>query len=257
MPLHITLLLLSVLLTGCASQQVQQQMLEQQAAQTFTIEGQKALLSSQQQTLGLLLAQQNQLQEVLELNQLQLQKLLSANKPKAKKTVKTKSAVVNQPVATVTPEVPAPQKMTLGRVESVWVERLQRYLKARLDTGAKSSSIHADDIQYFERDGKQWVRFNMYTHKRITPPAGAVAKSLIFEAPVIRTVKIKQASASELDMRPVISLRVRIGDYEDDAEFTLTTRKSMLYPVLIGRSFLQDVAVVDVGQAFIHKRRKD
>ena len=154
-------------------------------------------------------------------------------------------------------QVPSPEKMVLGRVEWIWVDKLQRYLKARVDTGAKSSSIHATDIQYFERDGKSWVRFNMFTHKRIPlvnpDNPKQVVSAPIFEAPVLRTVKIKQASAANMEKRPIIKMRVRVGEYEDDVEFTLTKRTNMLYPVLLGRTFLQDIAVVDVGQTFIYK----
>lgn len=261
MLLRLRLFFVSFLLTvtGCASQQVQQQIFEQQVAQTLIIEQQQHLLVSQQESLTQLLEQQNQLQEVLEVNQYQLQKILNSRKPKTKKSANTKIKAEKAKAVSVTAEVPAPQKMALGRVEFVWVEKLQRYLKARLDTGAKSSSIHATDIQYFERDGKQWVRFNMHTHKKIpfNASSSATTPTPTFEAPVIRTVKIKQVSASDADKRPIIKMRIRIGDYEDDAEFTLTKRSNMLYPVLIGRSFLQDVAVVDVGQVFIHKRNKD
>ncbi|WP_054112817.1 ATP-dependent zinc protease family protein [Marinagarivorans algicola] len=265
MLLQTKVVFLSILMTGCASQQVQQQMLELQTAHETQAEQQQLLLVSQQESLEQLLEQQNQLQEVLEVNQSQLQKLLRAsNKPKVKKTVKLQAKPPATEEPDLTAEVPAPQKFTLGRVELVWIDKLQRYLKARIDTGAKSSSIHATDIQYFERDGKQWVRFNMFTHKRIVKEAApakdgakASAQTAIFEAPVVRTVKIKQASAEELDKRPVVKMRIRIGDYEDDVEFTLNKRSNMLYPVLIGRRFLQDVAIVDVGQVFIHKRKQD
>ncbi len=263
MLLQAKVVFLSILMTGCASQQAQQQMLELQTAQVAQAEQQQHLLVSQQESLEQLLEQQNQLQEVLEVNQSQLQKILRAsNKPKTKKVVKlqAKPPVVEEP--DLVAEVPAPQKFTLGRVELVWIDKLQRYLKARIDTGAKSSSIHATDIQYFERDGKQWVRFNMFTHKRIVKDSTSgkadnteSAPNTIFEAPVVRTVKVRQASAEELDKRPVVKMRLRIGDYEDDVEFTLTKRSSMLYPVLIGRRFLQDVAIVDVAQVFIHKRK--
>lgn len=239
---------------GCAGQSAldnQKSQLDWQAAQ---LAQQQAMLNSQHIGLEYLQEQQEHIKEMIEVNQVQMSELIEVVKvaPKASKRGTLKEAKKDS--LTGVSEVLAPQKMILGRVEWVWVDKLGMYLKARLDTGAKSSSIHASNIQYFERDGKEWVRFNMYSHKKTKPADGSTP--VLFEMPVLRTVKIKQASASGLEKRPVISLRVRIGAHEADAEFTLTDRKGMLYPVLIGRTFLRDVAVVDVGQVFIHKRLK-
>lgn len=258
---HTPFLALLALLTGCASQPMQEQILSQQNAQARVLEQQQVLLASQQQTLIQLVEQQGHLQESLEVSEQQLQTLVNHAKRKPKPQSQPAPRKQDMPTAltvAATKDVPAPQKLVLGRVEFVWVKKLQGYLKARVDTGAKSSSIHATNIQYFERDGAKWVRFNMHTHKKIAQKnnvKGSQTNMPLFEAPLVRTVKIKQASAAKLDERPVIKLRLRMGTYEDDAEFTLADRSNMLYPLLIGRSFLKDVAVVDVGQVFIHKRQ--
>lgn len=243
------------LFAGCAGQDTlenQQTQIDWQATQ---LAQQQAMLNSQHIGLEHLQEQQEHIKEMIEVNQVQLAELIEVVKTPPKTTKRSAPKAAKTPAQAAVSEVLAPQKMTLGRVEWVWVDKLGMYLKARLDTGAKSSSIHASNIQYFERDGKDWVRFNMYTHKK-TKPADGQAPAL-FEVPVLRTVKIKQASATTLEKRPVIKMRVRIGPHEADAEFTLTDRKGMLYPVLIGRTFLRDVAVVDVGQVFIHKRLKN
>lgn len=243
------------LLAGCAGQDTlenQQTQIDWQATQ---LSQQQAMLNSQHIGLEHLQEQQEHIKEMIEVNQVQLAELIEVVKTPPKTVKRNTPKSVKTESRTVVSEVLAPQKMMMGRVEWVWVDKLGMYLKARLDTGAKSSSIHASNIQYFERDGKDWVRFNMYSHKKTKPADGATPA--LFEVPVMRTVKIKQASADTLEKRPVIKLRVRIGPHETDAEFTLTDRKGMLYPVLIGRSFLRDVAVVDVGQVFIHKRLKN
>src|SRR5690606_27235503 len=54
-----------------------------------------------------------------------------------------------------------PNKTVIGRNEWVWLELLQRNLKARIDTGALTSSLNATDSQNFERDGRNWVRFRV------------------------------------------------------------------------------------------------
>lgn len=241
---------------GCAGQDT----LENQQAQidwhATQLAQQQAALNTQHIGLEHLQEQQEQIKELIEDNQVQLSELIAVVKtpPKVEKRV-VPAAVAKVEVKATGAGGLAPQKMTFGRVELVWVDKLSMYLKARIDTGAKSSSIHASNIQYFERDGKDWVRFNLHTHKKTTLAEGDTPVS--FELPLVRSVKIKQASANRLDKRPVVRMRVRIGPHETDAEFTLNDRKDMLYPVLIGRTFLRDVAVVDVGQVFIHKRLED
>ncbi|WP_438971329.1 ATP-dependent zinc protease family protein [Methylophaga sp.] len=131
-------------------------------------------------------------------------------------------------------------KMVVGQVEWLWIESLNRVYEARIDTGATTSSISALDITPFEKDGKRWVRF------RMTPDDSD--DSYEIEAPLVRYVKIRQASTDELDRRAVASLTIRMGNMTEIAEFTLTDRTQMSYPILLGREFLKDIAVVDVAK---------
>lgn len=246
--------------TGCANYKPQNNQQEQLDWQAMQLTQHQAMLDFHYAGIEQLQHQQESINDLLEVNQMQMVELLDRVKaPQQPLKANDKSAVKKKNVKAANNDVPAPQKMTLGRVEWVWVDKLQSYLKARIDTGAKSSSIHASEIQYFERDGKQWVRFNLFSHKKTRNKVKNIENEKApkaFEVPVIRTVKIKQASADNLEKRPVIKLRVRIGSHEEDAEFTLTNRGNMLYPILLGRTFMQDVAVVDVSQVFIHKRLK-
>ena len=123
---------------------------------------------------------------------------------------------------------------------------MNRVYEARIDTGAKTSSISALDITPFEKDGKRWVRF------RLAPDDSD--DSFEIEAPLVRYVKIRQASSNELDRRPVASLTVRLGKMTEVAEFTLTDRTQMSYPILLGREFLRDVAIVDVARENIQPK---
>lgn len=141
----------------------------------------------------------------------------------------------------------ADQKVVLGRVEWVWLDASQSYQKARVDTGANSSSIHARNIQPFERNGDKWVKFVMEVD----------GKALEVEAPLVRKVRIRQASLDDWERRPVIKLNLRLGELEEETEFTLSDRSDMIYPVLLGRNFLQDIAVVDVAKKFTRSRKKE
>ncbi len=252
--------LFTLLSAGCANHKRQDSQQEQLDWQAMQLTQHQAMLDFHYAGIEQLQHQQESINDLLEVNQIQMAELLDRVKAPLQPLKKSSKVATKKKKTTAkNNDVPAPQKITLGRVEWVWVEKLQSYLKARIDTGAKSSSIHASEIQYFERDGKQWVRFNLFSHKKTRNKAKNVESdkaTKAFEVPVVRTVKIKQASAESLEKRPVIQLRVRIGSHEEDAEFTLTNRGNMLYPILLGRIFMQDVAIVDVSQVFIHKRLK-
>nr|WP_086940201.1 ATP-dependent zinc protease [Thaumasiovibrio occultus] len=148
------------------------------------------------------------------------------------------------PVAASTP---APSdKIVLGAEEWVWFDLANSQFKARVDTGATTSSLNATDIQEFEREGKNWVRFNLaHTQDDLE------GRHEIIEAPVVRWVKIRQSSADSTDRRPVIEAWIRIGDIHEKTQFTLADRTQMEYPILLGREFFQDIAVVDVARSFV------
>lgn len=138
-------------------------------------------------------------------------------------------------------------KAVVGRNEWAWFDLLGRNLKARVDTGALTSSLNAIDLQPFERDGRRWIRFRVPDQEH--PDGGDV-----YETRLVRYVRIKQASADGMDRRPVVKLLVRVGELVDETEFTLNNREDMLYPVLLGRSFLRDVAIVDVSRVFVQPK---
>ena len=136
-------------------------------------------------------------------------------------------------------------KLILGEEEWVFVPGLKEAFKARVDTGATTSSISAVDIVDFERDGKDWVKFKI-EHDGITTEEVSL--------PVERWVKIKQSSAEGTQRRAVVVASIQIGDLKDKAEFTLADRTHLSFPLLLGRSFFRDVAVVDVSQKYVQKK---
>ncbi len=145
--------------------------------------------------------------------------------------------------AAVQPSVPR-SELVLGAVEKVTIDDLKKTFDARVDTGAATSSLNAVDIEQFERNGKTWVRFHLADGKQ------QVDKTWI-ESPVLRFVKIRQANYSELQRRPVIALWVRVGAIHEKSQFTLADRSQMSHPILLGREFIRDIAVVDVSKNYI------
>lgn len=159
---------------------------------------------------------------------------------------------LDQPKEAVPPVVEkvkktADGKLILGEEEWVYIPGLKESFKARVDTGATTSSISAVDIVSFERDGKDWVKFKI-EHD------GVVSSEL--SLPVERWVKIKQSSAEKAQRRAVIVAWVQIGDLKEKTEFTLADRTHLTFPLLLGRSFFRDVALVDVGQKYVQDKVK-
>lgn len=134
-------------------------------------------------------------------------------------------------------------KQLIGSVEDIHIMPPGIILPARVDTGAESSSLDARDLQEFKRDGNSWVRF------RTVDAKGKLTDEI--EQPIIRHARIRQSGSSEAERRPVVRLQVTIGPHTEVAEFTLSSRGHLSYPVLIGRNVLTDVMVVDVGQSRI------
>ncbi|RJX75450.1 ATP-dependent Zn protease [Vibrio sinensis] len=139
-------------------------------------------------------------------------------------------------------------KLILGEQEWVYIPGLKESFKARVDTGATTSSVSAVDIQPFERDGEDWVKFKI-EHDGINSDE--------IELPVERWVKIRQSSAEGTQRRAVVVAWLQMGDYKAQTEFTLADRTHLTFPILLGRSFVNGVAVVDVSQKYIQDKHKE
>lgn len=145
------------------------------------------------------------------------------------------------------------QKIIYGWVEWIQLQPSQKYTKAKLDTGAKTSSMHALNIEWFEKNGEDWVRFQFSPNTKISAKrilAGKTKNFVTIEAPVVRSARIKQHKRSSAE-RPVIHQKFILDGKEYEGEFTLTDRRRFIYPVLFGRRFLQDVAVVDPAHTYL------
>ncbi|PMH44951.1 ATP-dependent Zn protease [Vibrio sp. 10N.286.49.B3] len=143
------------------------------------------------------------------------------------------------------------ETIILGSVETIEIDSVKQTFKARIDTGSALSSLNAVDIEEFERNGKQWVRFHL------SGTSDAQTDSKWIEAPVSRYVKIRQPTAGTVERRIVVDLRVKVGQIHEKTQFTLADRSQMSHSILLGREFIKDIALVDVSQEFIHTENKD
>ncbi|MCR9276431.1 MAG: RimK/LysX family protein [Pseudomonadaceae bacterium] len=140
--------------------------------------------------------------------------------------------------------VTSDDKVLVGELEHVRLDPPGFDVVARIDTGASSSSLHAINIVGFERDGDDWVRFSMSYDE----------KEKEVERPVVRQVRVIQQADKDGQVRPVVLMRVRIGNINDSFEFTLADRSHLNHQLILGRNFLTDLAVVDVARQFVQPR---
>ncbi|MCA1770366.1 MAG: RimK/LysX family protein [Halomonas sp.] len=141
-------------------------------------------------------------------------------------------------------------KAVVGRSEWIGLQDVGTYLKARIDSGANTSSLSAGEITRFERDGANWVRFKLGVNADDVMVEDV--RDEWIEAPVERRVRIVQAVGEA--SRPVVSLMMTLGPIRELVEFTLNDRTHLNYPVLLGRRFLMDIAVIDVAEIYLHER---
>jgi hypothetical protein len=150
----------------------------------------------------------------------------------------TKVAPEQDPTIPVSDETPAaePEELPvepaetefLNHIESVVIHRINdnEPMTARIDTGAKYSSIHADNV----RADADWVKFSI--------------GDVTYKVPYARDIKIKNVHGGDSSVRQIIKLDVTIaGKRFNGIEFTLSNRGVMKYPVLIGRNVIEQLGL--------------
>ncbi len=120
-------------------------------------------------------------------------------------------------------------------------------LRAKIDTGASTSALHATDISEFKRDGQRWVRFTAHL-------GTLVQRRHRCEAPLLTRKTIK-SSNGQAQTRYVIRTLLAMGDCAWPVEFTLTCRKTMRYRLLLGSKALVDGrCLVDPARTYIQDK---
>lgn len=128
----------------------------------------------------------------------------------------------------------------VGEAEYVGIEPENIRLKARIDSGAGTTSLGVTKLDRFERDGKPWVRFS------VESSAGTLTE---FKRPILRVTRIKRHNAEPVK-RIVVQLQLHIADKHDVIEVNLADREQYEYPLLIGRNYLRGRALIDVNRKF-------
>ena len=123
-------------------------------------------------------------------------------------------------------------KLILGAEEWIWLSPANRYVRAQVDSNKKLSTIGVSQVQAFERDGSDWVKFS----------AGGNS----VELPVERWLKSK----SDDTRQAVVKLRAKLGELNELTEFALTAGKG----IILGGNFIKDVAVVDGSRKYVQPK---
>lgn len=116
-------------------------------------------------------------------------------------------------------------------------------IKARVDSGAKTSSLHAFNMYVFRKNGERWISFEVH------PLQNDNRTSVYCEAPIVDQRTIKSSSGTS-EKRYVIKSKVILGTEHYDIELTLTNRDSMGYRMLLGREAMEARVLVDPSASF-------
>jgi hypothetical protein len=152
------------------------------------------------------------------------------------------AALLCAPLAAAAKDDPDEEPVILGYVEEVFVGNIALAMRGKLDTGADSSSVHARDVELYDKNGRDtWVRFKLI---------GKDGRTVKYDQNVIRFAHIKSKTGGTI-RRPVIRLPLCVGGKRGHAEVNLADRGEFDFDILVGREFLADRIVVDSGQSFI------
>lgn len=137
-----------------------------------------------------------------------------------------------------------------GRYERVKIDELGgKSIKAKIDTGAYTASLNAIDIEYYQKDGEDWVRFTPVVDDKPLPTQ---------TLPLVKISRIKQRAEENDDSddiasakRPVVAMTICIGGQKAVIDVNLTNRGHFNYPLLIGAKALRELnALVDAGKRY-------
>ena len=176
-------------------------------------------------------------------------RLKTGPKTRRKKTAK-KVALKAAPEIAATPLPPKRKKKIIGWREWVRLPDLGvKRIKAKIDTGARTSALHAFRITPFSKDGGAYVRFVLHPLQRQkTPEVNCVA--------VVIDHRRVTDSGGRVEERYVIRTTLRLGKSRWPVELTLTNRDQMGFRMLIGRQAVRRRYLVDASRSFVARKRK-
>ena len=136
-------------------------------------------------------------------------------------------------------------KTVVGSEEWVSLSKLKiPYVKARVDSGAKTSSLHATNIQPYQKDNETWVNFDVF-------PIQNDGKRKISCKALVVDKRVVKSSSGDREERFVVRTEISLNEQKWDIELTLTNRDSMGYRMLLGRQAMMGRIIVDPSESFL------
>lgn len=140
------------------------------------------------------------------------------------------------------------EKKIIGWREWVGLPELGiKFIKAKVDTGAKTSSLHAFDLEIIKKRRTDYARFTIYPEQRNNTSPKVV------EAEVLEYRNVKSSTGHQ-SKRPVILTEIELHDERWSIEITLANRDEMGFRMLLGRESFRGRALVDAGKSFYSKK---
>ncbi|MGR6034966.1 MAG: ATP-dependent zinc protease family protein [Candidatus Nitrosoglobus sp.] len=145
------------------------------------------------------------------------------------------------------------KKPVLGWIELAELVGWGAVTKVKMDTGALISSLHATDVEYFQREGAEWVRFKVEVEDQRGKRKKEKEAHLIFERPIYSFVKVMSSNGIS-NRRPSVLMKLCLGDEIYEEQFTLNDRSELTYPILLGRRSIEHLGLIDVTRTYITTR---
>ena len=143
---------------------------------------------------------------------------------------------------------PASPKPAIGWREWISLPDLGiKRIKVKVDTGARTSALHASNVEFFTRGGKRWVRFDVHPKQRDTRSTAHAEAVLLDQRPV-------RNSGGRAERRVVIRTLMRFQDESWPIELTLTGRDHMGFRMLLGREAIRGHFSVDPARSYVGGR---
>ena len=137
------------------------------------------------------------------------------------------------------------QLMMIGWREWVRLPELGLpWIKAKVDTGARTSCLHAFSVEPFEKDGESWIRFGIHPHQDDS-------KTEVYCESKIIDQRFVTDSGGHQEKRFVISTPIKMGNQQWPIEITLTNRDNMRFRMLLGRTAMQKNVSIDPDASFL------
>ncbi len=140
--------------------------------------------------------------------------------------------------------------LTLGWREWVALPQLGiRQIKAKVDTGARTSALHAFEVRSFHEEGKERVEFLMHPIQKNNDAVVTCVADMLDK-------RVVTDSGGHKEERFVIATNLAIGKYSWPIELTLTARDDMLFRMLLGRTAIKNIARVDPARSYLVGKKK-